>query len=78
MHRLCRIPRGKFSFTPYDHFKGRDRKGGATWAKWDVDLIMVANPEGMEKYYQHDALAAAIRDAVGDRELVVNIPGAAQ
>jgi ribonuclease HI len=74
VHRLCRIPRGQFSFIPYDHHVGVDRRASMNWAKWDVDLLLVANPGGIERWYDHDALAPAIRAAVGDDSLVVHAP----
>jgi hypothetical protein len=77
VHRLCRIPKGQFSFIPYDHFTGKERKGQATWAKWDVDLLLVANPEGLASSYKHEDLASAIRSAVGRDDLVVAEPDSA-
>ena len=74
VHRLCRITQGQFSFIPYDHFTGKVKKAGKTWAKWDVDLLLVANPAGLEKWYRGDDLAEAVRAAVGDRSLEVHDP----
>jgi len=74
VHQLCRIPRGQFSFIPYDHFTGKERKAKEDWAKWDVDLLLVANPAGLAEWYRHEDLAAAVREAVGDLELVIHKP----
>jgi len=74
VHQLCRIPRGRFRFIPYDAFTGKERKGKQNWAKWDVDILLVANQEGLDRWYDHDRLQAAIRAAVEIDDLPVHRP----
>jgi len=63
VHRLCRIPQGKFDFIPPDNFTGVtvDRRRQCT--KWEVDLLLVANPAGLRQRFSHATVQSYIGGA---------------
>jgi hypothetical protein len=56
VHVLTEIPQGQCAFIPPDHFKGPVQHKTQNTAKWGVYLILVANSQGITKWYNHATL----------------------
>ena len=70
VHRLCTLPSATGEDGPGLHINRLQPTGDVTTrrAKWDADLVLVANAAGIEQYWQQRAapqLVAALRQAWG-------------
>jgi len=77
VHKLCRVPQGKFNFRHYDSWTGKAPTAGRNSTKWDVDLLLVANPAGMHAHYDHTTVSRSLQQVLlwhTDRRLEVHEP----
>ena len=74
-HMLVKVPRNQFKFkTPQHWCTGKLYAGHP---KWDVNIFVIANPQGIERYLDRDSLIAGIEHAsttVGNRTITPDLP----
>ena len=80
VHRLCRIPQRTFDFTPPTAYTGIKQTRSRKSTKWDIDILLVANPLGLAQRYGHDLVSAhfaeKLRELTG-RDIEILPPPAA-